>query len=202
MIQETRIRETIEWSNFRWFDAPDRQRPRVLLVGDSIVVGHGAQVHEALAPAGAVDYLASSRCVSDVDYRGELDYLLNRTAYAAVVFNNTLHGFDIDDAVYAEFLDRTLRYIRPRTPHLIWRNGTPYRQPGDNTRPHPEYADRVIERNRLAAAIAAELELPVIDLYSEMLNHLDFFAADGVHYLPAGCAFQAGIIARAVKPLL
>lgn len=37
-------REKIEWCQFYWFDTPERHLPRILLIGDSIVVGHGQAV--------------------------------------------------------------------------------------------------------------------------------------------------------------
>lgn len=102
-MNPTKIREYIEWTNFRWNDATSPDKPRLLLIGDSIVVGHGEFVFELLKDRYGVDTFATAKCVSDADYRFELDYMLSRNSYAAIVFNNGLHGFDIKDEVYGHF---------------------------------------------------------------------------------------------------
>ncbi len=198
-MKRTTVPEKIEWTNFRWFDAPDKNTPRILLIGDSIVVGHGQMLHEALYPAYAVDYFATSLGVSDVEYRAHLEFILSRQDYAAIVFNNTLHAFDVDDSVYAHFLREEFLFLKKKTPKLFWRNGTPQRVPGESGTPHPKFDPRIRRRNLDAAVIAAELGVSVLDLFSEMMNHLDFLAADGVHYLPEGNAHHAAFLAKRLK---
>lgn len=45
IMEKTEIREDTEWIDFRWHNAPDQTQRRILLIGDSIVVGHGGYVH-------------------------------------------------------------------------------------------------------------------------------------------------------------
>jgi hypothetical protein len=47
-VEKTEIRENIEWTNMRWNDAPDNSKARILLIGDSIVVGHERLLHNII----------------------------------------------------------------------------------------------------------------------------------------------------------
>jgi hypothetical protein len=40
-LAKTAILEKTEWTSFRWHNAPDLEAKRVLLIGDSTIVGHG-----------------------------------------------------------------------------------------------------------------------------------------------------------------
>ena len=91
--EKTVIRENIEWTNMRWNDAPDNCRARILLIGDSIVVGHERLLHDLIKDDYCIDSFATAKCVSDVDYMRELDYMLASKDYDLVIFNNGLHGF-------------------------------------------------------------------------------------------------------------
>ena len=54
-------REKIEWCQFYWFDTPERHLPRILLIGDSIVVGHGQAVARRLQGVATVGFYATSK---------------------------------------------------------------------------------------------------------------------------------------------
>lgn len=197
--QKTTLKEYIEWTNLRWHNAPDRFKPRVLLVGDSIVGGHADMVFKLVQDRLCIDYLATSKCVSDKDYMAELDYMLSQNNYTVIIFNNGLHGFDIDDAVYAENLREALAYLKTKTELLVWRNSTPIRTVGDLNRFEDARNPRVIKRNENAVKIASELYLPVIDLYTPMAGNPDLFSEDAIHFNLNGCKFQAENIAAFLK---
>ena len=194
-VQKTTAKEYIEWTNLRWNNAPDMEKPRVLLVGDSIVAGHGDMVFNLVKDKICIDYLATSKCVSDKNYMTELDYMLSQNNYAVIIFNNGLHGWDINDAIYAENIREVLTYLKTKAGLLAWRNSTPIRTVGDLTRFEDKKNPRVIKRNTDAAKIANELGLPVIDLYTPMAENPILFSEDAIHYIPSGCKFQAETIA-------
>ena len=193
--QKTTVKEYIEWTNLRWNNAPDAEKPRVLMVGDSIVAGHGDLVFDLVKDKLCIDYLATAKCVSDKDFMAELDYMLSLNSYAAIIFNNGLHGWDIDDAVYAENLREALTYLKAKTKLLVWRSSTPIRTVGDLARFESARNPRVIKRNADAAAIARDLGLPVIDLYTPMAENPGLFCEDAIHYAPEGRKLQAETIA-------
>lgn len=200
--QKTTVKEYIEWTNLRWLNAPDTVKPRVLLVGDSIVVGHGEFVFELLKDKVCIDYLATAKCVSDSDYMTELDYMLSRNNYAIIIFNNGLHGWDIDDTVYAENMSETLTYLKTKTGLLVWRNSTPIRTVGNVACFEVQRNPRVVKRNTDVAKIANKLDLPVLDLYALMAENPDFFFEDAVHYTQEGYKAQAKTIAAFINQRL
>ncbi|MFA7230858.1 MAG: SGNH/GDSL hydrolase family protein [Victivallaceae bacterium] len=192
---KTTIKEYIEWTNMRWNNAPDAEKPRALLIGDSIVNGHSDLVFNLVKDKLCIDYLATAKCVSDVDFRTELDYMLGLNNYAMILFNNGLHGWDIDETVYAENLRETLVYLKTKTGLTAWRNSTPIRVVGDLSSFEAVKNTRVIKRNADAEKIAAELGLPVLDLYTPMAANPGFFCDDAVHYNEPGRKFQAEAVA-------
>ncbi|MFA5865695.1 MAG: SGNH/GDSL hydrolase family protein [Phycisphaerae bacterium] len=200
--KKTTIKEFIEWTNMRWNNAPDTQKPRILLVGDSIVVGHGDQLFELIKDNACLDYLATAKCVSDTDYMTELDYMLSRNNYRIILFNNGLHGWDVDDKIYAENLREVLTCLKTKTQFLVWRNSTPQRIVGNLEEFDVENNPRVIKRNAEAEKIARALGIPTLDLYTPMAKNPGCFNADGVHYNDDGKKFQAEAIAAFFMPLL
>jgi hypothetical protein len=200
-LQKTEIRENIEWTNFRWHNAPDLVKPRILLIGDSIVVGHGSLVHDLIQDDYCVDYLATAKCVSDVDFMTELDYMLSQREYTLVIFNNGLHGFDIEDQVYIAHLREALTDLKSRVKRLVWRNSTSIRDKEDLNQ-FAERNFRVILRNKAAATIAQELALPVIDLYAPMSEQVDLFSPDAIHYNEEGKQYQAELLARHIRAMI
>jgi hypothetical protein len=193
-VEGTEIREEVEWVSFRWHNEPDRVKPRVLLVGDSIVAAHGARVHERLKADFCVDYFATSKHVTDVAFMGDLDFMMARRPYALVLFNNGLHGLGIDDELYAPALKKALLALRGRTPRLAWRISTPILAGPGASELGADNA-HVVRRNADAAVVAADLGLPVLDLYTPMLEHRDWIV-DGVHCNADGQALQADIVAK------
>ena len=202
MISTTTVLESIEWSNFRWHNAPDTNLPRVLLVGDSIVNGYGAKVQEQLKGVANADFWATSKCASDKDYLVELDYILHSRSYAAVHFNNGLHGWEIDEAIYAAHLERALGYLKGTCPVVIWRNSTPVTVRDDPATLDPVNNPRVLERNALGAAIARKLDLPIDDLYALVVGKTELSAGDGYHFTGEGQDIQAAHVAGMIRELL
>jgi hypothetical protein len=199
---KTLIRENIEWISIRWHNAPDTKAKRVLLTGDSIVVGHGTRVHDLLKDKIRVDYFATAKHVTDAEFMGDLDFMLARGNYELIVFNNGLHGFDIDDELYKPALREALMTLKGRTPKLAWRSSTPILDKSNLKKLNSERNPRVIRRNKDAAAVAKELGLPVLDLYSEMVKRKEFFSPDAVHFNEAGQQFQAEKVAEFIRSLL
>lgn len=194
-LVKTNIREAIEWTNMRWNNAPNNTLPRVLLIGDSIVLGHADRVHELLKDHCCIDYMATAKCVSDIDYREELAYILSKHNYAMILFNNGLHGWEIADKIYAANLQATMADLKKVTPTLAWRTSTPVRDKENLEKFRDDRNPRVIKRNHDAATFARELQLPILDLYTPMSERPDLFCADAIHYTEQGCQEQAKLVA-------
>ncbi len=182
----TTVREDIEWIGIRWHDeVSSAGLPRVLLIGDSIVVGHGTMLRDHLRGRYGVDYFATSKIVSDHEYMPDLEFMMSRYDYEAIIFNNGLHGSRVADSIYAEALAAVVAELRRRTAHLVWRNSTPcYAWPG---REDKGWTERVQVRNALAAAVMAAAGVPVLDAYALLAGQPEL-SSDGVHFTAAGYA--------------
>jgi hypothetical protein len=192
--------EHIEWCDIWVTGAPDNTLPRVLLVGDSIARSYFAKVEEELKGAFRCARLTTSRCVSDPAIDKELALVLDDYRFAVVHLNNGLHGWDYDEASYAEGLGRTLDFIIARSPQsrLICATTTAMRRKDDLT-VFDAKTDRVRERNRMMRDLARERKLSINDLYGSTHDRPDLSSADGVHFNPEGQAFLGTQVSRAVQ---
>lgn len=175
MMPLTSTHESTEWLEMRWlYTFRTEALPRVLLVGDSLVAGHGKMLAEALLDICGIDYLATSRIVSDCNFWPDLAYMLAKRpqGYEAIIFNNGLHNINEDDTVYANALQVVLKRLESFTCKLIWRSCT------------PTFPDRIMHRNELAMKVVKHLQLPIIDLF-EKLNNQEL-SSDGTHFTETG----------------
>jgi hypothetical protein len=195
---DTNVLENIEWISMRWHNAPETSKPRMLLVGDSIVAGHGAQVYELLKESLCVDFFATSKHITNSDYMSDLDFMLHKSSYELILFNNGLHGFDVDDKYYKKSLFDALSYLKTKTPCLCWRSSTPILSTDLNDF-HSEKNPRVISRNSDADQVAYSLKLASLDIYTPMAENKSLFCQDAVHYTPEGQKIQAGLIANFIN---
>jgi hypothetical protein len=191
----TEIRETIEWVSIRWHDAPDKKSKRVLLIGDSIVVGHGTKAHDLLKKKICVDHFATSKHVTDVEFASDLEFMLAKQKYELILFNNGLHGFDIADELYPAALREMLAELKKRTPILAWRSCTPILDKENPAQLNPDRNPRVLRRNADALKISGELGLPTLDMYSPMAENKKLFSPDCVHFTEQGQDAQAQLLA-------
>jgi len=200
--QKTEIRENIEWTNMRWNDAPDNCKARILLIGDSIVVGHERLLHDIVKDEYCIDSFATAKCVSDIDYMKELDYMLGSNDYSLVIFNNGLHGFDISDEAYEKNLKEVLTDLEKRVKKLAWRNSTPMREKEDLNKFDAKKTPTILKRNAFAGQVVEELNIPSLDLYTPMSEHVEYFSPDAVHYNDQGRETQAKMIAEFIKEII
>jgi len=199
---KTLIREDIEWISINWHNATDSNIKRVLLIGDSIVVGHGKIVHELLKDKIRVDFFATSKHVTDVEFMNDLDFMLARGSYELVVFNNGLHGFDIDDNLYKPALHECLSSLKGRVPRLAWRSSTPILDKNNLEELNADRNPRVVRRNKDAKDLAEKLDIPMLDIYAETIERKNLFSPDAVHFSVEGNNFIAEKVAEFIKKQL
>jgi hypothetical protein len=192
-------REHIEWCDIWVAGAEADRRPRLLLVGDSITRSYYDDVAKAIE--GRLDgaRLTTSKFVGDPGFAMELRLLLDQYEFAVIHFNNGLHGWDYSEAEYDAGLRAAFDLLAARAPRarLIWAHSTPVRKPGGGAALDPS-TGRVRERNRLAAALCRERAVPVNDLFAPLIDHPEYFSADGVHLVEAGRALLGAQVAAAV----
>ena len=189
----TRVREATEWSITYSYHATETDKPRVLLIGDSICNGYNGKVSEFLAGRVNVSFWASSKCVTDPDYFRELEFMLDAYPYDAVCFNNGLHSLTTNraewDAAYASAVD----FIRAKLPEakLSLTLSTPLKDAG--------LTEISASLNEAVVRLAEEKGLPVIDLFTVMdgLDREEFWS-DTYHFRAPAIELQAKTIGEHV----
>ncbi len=189
----SKVRENIEWSITYSYNATETGKPRVLLIGDSICNGYNGKVREKLEGRVNVSFWASSKCVTDPDYFRELDFMLDAYPYDAVCFNNGLHSLSTDrvewDAAYASAVD----FIRAKLPEtkLSLTLSTPLKD--------AKLTAISASLNETVTRLAAEKNLPVIDLFAAMdgLDREEYWS-DTYHFHAPAIDIQAKCITEHV----
>ncbi len=185
----TREREDVEWSITYTFHALETDKPRVLLIGDSICNGYHGSVREKLEGKVNVSFWASSKCVTDPDYFRELDFMLGAYPYDIVCFNNGLHSLftnrDEWDAAYAS----AVAFIRAKLPDakLSLTLSTPLKD--------ASLTAKSASLNKTVRKVADENGLPVIDLFAAMdvLDREEYWS-DTFHFRGSAIDIQGNLL--------
>lgn len=194
-------REEIEWSQFYWADCNNCRLKRVLLIGDSIVVGSREYVVEKLRGKMGVAAFATSKIVGDPAFCRELMLAFADYPIDFVYFNNGLHGLNYDDDFFRRGLESLVDLLElSGHTQLCWRHSTPISEKN-----HPEKTGElnqvVIRRNRIAETLMKSRNIPVDDLYHPMLEHPELRVNDGFHYTAEGCRFIGTHVADTIASL-
>ncbi len=184
--------EYFEWCDFWIEDENNKEKPRVLLIGDSIARDYKWPVVELLKPRVSMNMMASSRGMDNEDYFTELFYILNpqRFQYDVIHLNNGLHANHLTAEEYKELLMKTVEFIQKNSKAaLILALSTPvYR---NETAYENEDNRRVIARNQKMIEVAEQFKLPVNDLYTLSYGKEELRQSDGIHYKADGSKLQA-----------
>lgn len=185
----SRVREGIEWSITYSYGATDKERPRVLLIGDSICNGYNGKVREMLDGRVNVSFWASSKCVTDPDYFRELDFMLDAYPYDAVCFNNGLHSLSTDRAEWNAAYASAVDFIRAKLPDakISLTLSTPLKD--------ANLTAISASLNETVVRLAEEKGIPVIDLFAAMdvLDREEFWS-DTYHFRGPAIEMQAKVI--------
>ncbi len=197
------IRERIEWIDVWITDADKDDLPRVLFVGDSITRGYFGGVEKHLVGKAYCARLTTSKCVSDPTFNDDLLLLLKQYKFAAIHFNNGLHGWGYTEEQYRDGLSKTVAAVKEHSngAHLIWATTTPVREKTD-LQTFAERTDRVKVRNKLAAEIMKANGVSTNDLFELVKDHADWQSTDGVHFNAKGNKALAKQVAESVSQQL
>lgn len=193
--------EAIEWTNM-WLDHPeDKDKKRVLLIGDSITQGMKDEVKKAVGEDILVDALTTSRAPDNESLLTEIFYVLNMAEYDIIHFSNGLHGMyqPIDD--YELTYSRVLEKIMEKAPkaRIILALSTPITLPEDSLKFNEERNGIVLERNKAVERIAEKYGLEINDNYSEVAGKTGIGAGDGVHYNAEGYRLLGNRVGKLLK---
>jgi lysophospholipase L1-like esterase len=159
--------EHIEWSDIWIANADMDDRPRILLVGDSIAQGYYLPVETRLSGKANCARFTTSKFLGDPDYLAELTLILDRYKFDVIHVNNGLHGLDYTDNEYKEGLLALLKIIKRHAPKakLIWGMTTPTRTGESLTVFKSHQNNRIIARNKIAAEIMNQEKIQINNLY-------------------------------------
>ncbi len=165
----------------------DAARPRVLLIGDSILGGYMNGVVTAMKGKAYIDAWMHPHAQSE-----HLNKLLAATLkengpYDIVHFNMGLHGWQTGRIKEGTFKPLTLAFvevIRRQLPNakVIWASSTPVTVKGKPEELDPEINPVIIDHNRLAAEVMAEAKVPVNDFYAILAPKLALARGDQFHW--------------------
>ncbi len=193
------VRERIEWVDIWVTDADKDDLPRVLFIGDSITRGYFRDAEKPLEGKAYCARLATSKCVCDPSFDAEILLLLKQYRFDVIHFNNGLHGWGYSESDYRNGLLEFLATVNKHAPDakLIWTATTPVRDSSD-LKKFGELNGRVQARNRIAAEIMRQQDIPTDDLYELVADHPDWYTSDGVHFNEQGRAAQGAAAAASV----
>lgn len=181
----------------------DAKRPRVLLIGDSILNGYLKPVTAELSGKAYVDAWVNPYCQSEHLNKVLADVLENGP-YDVVHFNMGLHGWQagrIKEGTFSPLTKAYVQVIRDKCPHakIIWASITPVTVKGKPTELSPEINPIVIEHNRLAAAVMKEMDVPVNDFYALLVSKLDLARGDQFHWQPKAYSILAQTVVNSIE---
>jgi lysophospholipase L1-like esterase len=191
----------------------DPSRPRVLLIGDSILSGYNGAAIKGLAGKAHVDVWITPLCQSEY-FNGKLSKVLAKGPYDVVLINLGLHGFQRDRKMpdgslgpripegQFESLTRSfVEVMRRENPkgRIIWASTTPIMAKGAPFRVDDTLNPLIVEHNRMAAKVMNEMGVPVVDFYGLLVNRMDLARGDVFHW--TGKAYKIIADAAVAKTL-
>ncbi len=197
------VRESIEWLDV-WVPGNGvKDRPRVLLIGDSITRAYYKTVEDRLTGKAIVCRLATSKSLGDPGLLDEVKLVLGQATFDVVHFNNGMHGWGYTEDEYAKAIPDLVATIRKSAPgaKLVWASTTPVRVSGKVEQLDPK-TDRVKARNKSAAEVMAKERIATDDLFALVIEKPDWFSSDGVHLNAKGSAAMGEQVAAEVLKLL
>lgn len=181
----------------------DPNRPRVLLIGDSILSGYHRQVIQALQGEAYVDAWINPYCQSEY-FNSLLAKVLDQGPYDVVHFNMGLHGWQegrIKPGTFKPLTRAFVQVIRDKLPkaRLIWATSTPVTAKENPTELHPEINPVVVDHNRMANEVMTQLNVPINDFYEMLVDKLELARGDRFHWKRPAYDILARAVAVSVR---
>jgi lysophospholipase L1-like esterase len=191
------MKEQFEWIHSWCDNAPDTDKKRVLLLGDSITYGYQGYVRGLLSGKCYTDCLALSYSMDEPVYTSLVRNFVNDSKYDGIHFNFGLHGFHMEIKAYRIHYEKMLKFLVKRGT-VILANSTLCGAAG-NPPPNPCRRDKLGERNKAVGELAAKYGLRLNDLFalSRAMPEADR-ADDGIHYRENGYRKLAEAVAKNV----
>jgi hypothetical protein len=181
----------------------DTRLPRVLLIGDSILNGYQARATKLLAGQAYVDLWVNPYNQSEHVNR-LLGEVLANGPYDVVVFNMGLHGWQegrIKPGTFEPLMKAYVQVLQAKLPRakLYWASSTPVTVKGQPTELNPEINPIIVEQNRLAAKVMAEMGVPVLDFYGLLVDKRALARGDMFHWNGPAYDLLADAVVAAIR---
>ena len=196
-------REPIEWSDLWLSHSTEDNKPRVLLIGDSIVRAFYPDVEKQLQDKAFVGRLSTSFFASDPLLLSQIIPLLNNFRFDIIYLNNGMHGWIRTEEEYAKGLALLVATVRAHAPaaKIIIGNTTPLKEGPVTLDPSEPSASRIIQRNDIATALAKKEGLALCDMYTPLEKHPEYYT-DNIHFNEKGITIQAQLLSQAIEHAL
>lgn len=164
----------------------DAKLPRVLLIGDSILNGYQGKATKLLAGKANVDLWVNPYNQS-THVNKLLGEVLDNGPYDVVVFNMGLHGWQpgrIKPGTFEPLMKGYVEVLKTKLPKakLLWASSTPVTVKGAPSEINQEINPNIVEQNRMAAKVMAEMGVPVIDFYGLLIEKRELARGDMFHW--------------------
>ena len=164
----------------------DAKLPRVLLIGDSILNGYQGQATKLLKGKANVDLWVNPYNQSE-HVNKLLSEVLTNGPYDVVVFNMGLHGWQegrIKQGTFEPLMKGYVEVLKAKLPKakLLWASSTPVTVKGKPTEINAEINPNIVEQNRMAAKVMAEMGVPVVDFYGLLIDKRELARGDMFHW--------------------
>ena len=189
--------ETYEWDNV-WIDhADDLSLKRVLYIGDSISCGMRHVATSLTENKILFDGFGTSKSLDNPYFKDAVKLFAKQESRRdAVIFNNGLHGWHLDDNEYSYHYEEMLKFL------LSEFKNTPIVIILTTHISNKERNKQVVSRNNVAKKLADKYGLPVIDLYTLSLEKAELLSSDGVHFVNEGYTLFAKTLIQSLLELL
>ena len=184
----------------------DPHRPRVLLIGDSILNGYLQGVVADLDGKAYVDAWVNPYCQSE-HLNKLLAEVLEHGPYDVVHFNMGLHGWQAGRIAPGAFEPLTRAYvevIKAKLPNakIIWASSTPVTVKDRPADLDPEINPIIVEHNRLAANVMAATGVAVNDFYAMLVDKRGLARGDRFHWTAPAYKLLSDRAARSILEAL
>jgi lysophospholipase L1-like esterase len=185
-------------------NADKSDKPRVLLIGDSICQGYSGTVEMALAGKAYVARLSTSRGIADPVLMDEIRALVRHHHFAVIHFNNGLHAIAYSAAEYEAGLKQVMDMLRKegQGAKLVLSTST-FVQPGYSSWKSDDWNRQMVEsRNEIVHKVAKTEHFSVDDLCAVTKDHPEYYAGDKIHFNAKGYSVLGGQVAASVEKAL
>jgi len=185
----------------------DASRPRVLLIGDSILNGYLKQTAARLNGRAYVDAWVNPYSQASYKLDEMIADVLAQGPYDVIHFNMGLHGWQkgrIPEGKFEELTRKLVEDLRKGAPRarLIWASSTPVTVKGKPGQADPLINPIIVEHNRMAAKVMQEMNVPVNDLHGLLQSKLELARGDQFHWMAPAYEILADAVASSVTRAL